>query len=74
MKKGKDGRDRVKIVYPKFKNGEAIVRNVHIPPCFGECFKVEYKFCYLSFSHHLVFNNFYHCFALTFEYINNCYL
>ena len=30
------GMAQVKVVYPKFKNGEATVRNVRVQPNFGE--------------------------------------
>jgi len=33
--KGTDGAERVKVSYPKFKNGEATVRDVRITPNFG---------------------------------------
>lgn len=32
-----DGVERVKVSYPKFKNGEATVRNVSITQNFSEC-------------------------------------
>ena len=35
--KESDGTERVRISYPKFKNGEATVRNVTITPNFGKC-------------------------------------
>ncbi|RUA06182.1 MAG: hypothetical protein DSY43_02710 [Gammaproteobacteria bacterium] len=31
-----DGQERIKIVYPKFKNGEATIRNIRVKPTFGE--------------------------------------
>ena len=33
--KNNDGSEQVKIVYPKFKNGEATVRNVKVKPNYG---------------------------------------
>jgi hypothetical protein len=30
-----DGTEQIKIVYPKFKNGEATVRNVKVKPNYG---------------------------------------
>ena len=32
----KDGVERVKVSYPKFKNGEASVRDVRVEPNFGK--------------------------------------
>ena len=32
----KDGVERVKVSYPKFKNGEATVRDVRVEPNFGK--------------------------------------
>ena len=32
-----DGTERWRVSYPKFKNGEATVRNVKITPNFGKC-------------------------------------
>ena len=31
-----DGMPQVKIVYPKFKNGEATVRSIRVEPNFGK--------------------------------------
>ena len=31
-----DGKEQVCIVYPKFKNGEATVRNLRVKPNFGK--------------------------------------
>ncbi len=36
--KGKDGKDRSKVVHPKFKNGETTVRSISVPPNFGKHF------------------------------------
>ena len=33
----RDGTERWRVSYPKFKNGEATVRNVKITPDFGKC-------------------------------------
>ena len=33
-----DQQEKIKITYPKFKNGEATVRNVRVTPNFGEFF------------------------------------
>ena len=33
--KNKDGSEQIKIVYPKFKNGEATARNVKVKPNYG---------------------------------------
>ena len=35
--KQSDGTERVRISFPKFKNGEATVRNIKITPNFGKC-------------------------------------
>ena len=32
----KDGSQQVKVIYPKFKNGEATVRDVRVPVHFGK--------------------------------------
>ena len=34
-RKNEDGSEQIKIVYPKFKNGEATVRNVKVKPTYG---------------------------------------
>lgn len=34
----KDSQEKIKITYPKFKNGEATVRNVRVKPIFGKSF------------------------------------
>ena len=34
-RKHKDGSEQIKVVYPKFKNGEATVRNVKVKPNYG---------------------------------------
>ena len=34
----KDGEDQYSIIYPKFKNGEAVVRGVRVKPNFGKLF------------------------------------
>lgn len=34
--KESDGKERVRVSYPKFKNGEATVRSVKINPNFGK--------------------------------------
>jgi hypothetical protein len=31
-----DNQEKIKITYPKFKNGEATVRNVRVTPNFGK--------------------------------------
>lgn len=36
MRQRKDGSEQVKIVYPKFKNGEGTVRDVKKEPVFGK--------------------------------------
>lgn len=36
--KERDGTERVRVSYPKFKNGEATVRSVKINPNFGKWF------------------------------------
>lgn len=36
-KRNADGVERVKLSYPKFKNGEATVRDVRITQNFGKC-------------------------------------
>lgn len=35
VKKLTDGTEQVKVVYPKFKNGEATVRNIRVAPNYG---------------------------------------
>ena len=35
-KRSADGEERIKVSYPKFKNGEATVREVRVQPNFGE--------------------------------------
>ena len=35
-KRKADGDERIKVSYPKFKNGEATVRDVRVQPNFGE--------------------------------------
>ena len=39
-KKDSDGSKQVAVVYPKFKNGEATVRDVKIQANFSKCYKV----------------------------------
>jgi hypothetical protein len=34
-RKNEDGSEQMKVVYPKFKNGEATVRNVKVKPNYG---------------------------------------
>lgn len=36
MPKDADDTEQIKITYPKFKNGEAVVRNVRVSQNFGE--------------------------------------
>lgn len=38
LKKNADGTEQVKVVWPKFKNGEATVRDVKVKPNFGNFF------------------------------------
>ena len=38
LKKNADGTEQVKVVWPKFKNGEATVRDVKVKPNFGKIF------------------------------------
>lgn len=38
-----DGKDRIKVSYPKFKNGEATVRNQPVAQNFGEIFKSKFS-------------------------------
>lgn len=33
----KNGNEQISVVYPKFKNGEAVVRSVKVQPNFGMC-------------------------------------
>ena len=35
IKKKPDGSDQVKVIWPKFKNGEATVRDIRVKPDFG---------------------------------------
>ena len=35
IKESTDGTEQVKVVYPKFKNGEATVRNIRVAPNYG---------------------------------------
>ena len=39
-KRRADGRERVKVTFPKFKNGEATVRDVRVTQNFGKSFDV----------------------------------
>ena len=41
VKKNTDGTEQVKVVWPKFKNGEATVRDVKVEPNFGETHLTE---------------------------------
>ena len=36
QKRNTDDEERIKVSYPKFKNGEATVRDVRVQPNFGE--------------------------------------
>ena len=36
MKRNACGEEKIKVCYPKFKNGEATVRDVRVQPNFGE--------------------------------------
>ena len=48
-KKRTDGTERIKVDYPKFKNGEATVRGVRIAPNFGKYNgTIQILFCYDS--------------------------
>ena len=38
LKKNSDGTEQVKVVWPKFKNGEATVRDVKVKPNFGKIY------------------------------------
>ena len=38
LKKNADGTEQVKVVWPKFKNGEATVRDVKVKPNFGKIY------------------------------------
>ena len=38
-----DKSERLKITYPKFKNGEATVRNVRVAQNFGKCLFYKHK-------------------------------
>ena len=45
----KDGVERVKVSYPKFKNGEATVRDVRVEPNFGKPLDLRmwtWNFCF----------------------------
>ena len=45
----KDGVERVKVSYPKFKNGEATVRDVRVEPNFGKHLDLQmrtWNFCF----------------------------
>ncbi len=35
VRKRKDGTEQMNVTYPKFKNGEATVRNIRVPQNFG---------------------------------------
>ena len=39
VKKNSDGTEQVRVVWPKFKNGEATVRDVKVEPNFGKTSK-----------------------------------
>ena len=46
------GLERIKVDYPKFKNGEATVRGVRIAPNFGKYNgAIQMLFCYDSAQH-----------------------
>ena len=38
LKRNADGTEQVKVVWPKFKNGEATVRDVKVKPNFGKVY------------------------------------
>ena len=38
VKKNADGTEQVKVVWPKFKNGEATVRDVKVEPNYGKIY------------------------------------
>ena len=41
VRKPPTGEDQVKVVYPKFKNGEATVREIRVEPNFGMLFIIN---------------------------------
>ena len=55
VKKNPDGTEQVKVVWPKFKNGEATVRDVKVEPNFGKMqtirFQNIYEIVFLYYLH-----------------------
>ena len=43
VKKNPDGNEQVKVVWPKFKNGEATVRDLKVEPNFGKMQTIRFQ-------------------------------
>lgn len=43
IKKRLDGTERLKVQYPKYKNGEATIKGVPVEQNFGECYSLTYE-------------------------------
>ena len=57
----KDGVERVKVSYPKFKNGEATVRDVRVEPNFGKHLDLQmwtWKFLFWKIWKSIIFTEF----------------
>ena len=71
IKKNEDGTEQLHIVYPKFKNGEATVRNIKVPQNFGKMLLIlsktanKYQF---DLSNLFIFN-----YSLLSEYVEDIY-
>ena len=48
VKKNPDGTEQVKVVWPKFKNGEATVRDVKVEPNFGKMQTIRFQNMYMK--------------------------
>ena len=57
------GKMQVKVVYPKFKNGEATVRSVRVRQNFGKLqnYPNKYSFVYVHLSQYGGMQNYCHC-------------
>ena len=43
VKKNPDGTEQIKVVWPKFKNGEATVRDLKVEPNFGKMQTIRFQ-------------------------------
>lgn len=57
VKKKANGSSQVKLIYPKFKNGVASVRDVRIQPNYGVFCLVFLSLSKALFSHYITSNN-----------------